>query len=112
VLGFSFAAPIPPLTFLDGKMRVARLGYSGLEGVEDAGILVLASEAFEAGIELAGVAFGKLGNRADAEKVEIAFDGRADGEEIAELAWVSHGSPFLISLYFRHRLRQNLAHLW
>jgi hypothetical protein len=71
---------------LSGKTRVARLGDGGLEGVEDAGILVLASKALEAGIEFAGVAFDKLGNRANAEKVEIAFDRRADGDEVAELA--------------------------
>jgi hypothetical protein len=108
MLCFPFAAPIPPLTFLRGKTRVARLGDSGLEGVEDARVLALAGEAFEPGVEFAGIAFRKLGNRADAKEVEIAFDGWADRNEVAELASLRQGSPFLISLYFRHRLRQNL----
>ena len=44
--GFSFAAPIPPLTFLCREPGVACLGDGGLEGVEDARVLVLAREAF------------------------------------------------------------------
>jgi hypothetical protein len=71
---------------------------------------VLAGEAFEAGIEFAGILFGKSGNRADAEKVETALDGRADGDEVAELAGVRHSESFRISLYFRHRLLQTLPH--
>ena len=71
---------------------------------------MLAGEALETGIEFLGIVFGELGDRADAEEVEIAFDGRADGNEVLKAARLSHGSPFRISLYFRHRRKQNIAH--
>lgn len=89
------------MTFVGRKARVARLGDSGLEGVEDARVLALAGEAFEPGVEFAGIAFRKLGNRVDAKQVEIAFDGRADGDEIAELTSRCHGRLLFLSLSFR-----------
>jgi hypothetical protein len=55
-----------------------------LESVEDAGVLVLAGETFQAGIEFAGIVLGELGNGADAEQVEIAFDGWADRDEVLQ----------------------------
>ncbi len=109
--GSAFAAPIPPVTFFGGEARVACLGDSGLESVEDAGVLVLAGEAFEAGIECVGIVFGELRDGADTEQVEIALDGRADGDEVLEAAWLVHGSSVRYSLYFRHRLKQNVAHM-
>ena len=95
-----------------GKTRVACLSDGGVEGVEDARVLALASETFEADGEFMGITLRKLRNGADAKKVKIALDGRTDGDEVAELAWLGHWSSSLISLYFRHRLRQNLPHLW
>ena len=71
----------------------------------------MAGEAFKAGVEFAWVVLRELGNRADAEKVEIALDGRADGDEILEAACLGHGSTFYSSLYFRHKLKQNVAQL-
>ena len=52
----------------------------GLESVEDAGVLVLAGEALETGVQFVGIVLSELGNRADAKEVEIALDGRADGD--------------------------------
>ena len=87
-----------------GKTRVARLGDGGVEGVQDAGVLVLAGDAFEAGVHFPRVAFRELGDRTNAETVEIAEHCGTDGDEIAELALGSHGSCPFCSLYFRHRL--------
>ena len=81
-----------------------------MERVEDAGVLVRSSEAFEAQIEFAWIVFGELGNGADAEQLKIAFDGWADGDKIAELAMWGHERSFCCSLYVRHRLRQTLTH--
>ncbi len=110
--GFAFAAPIPPLTFFRGEARVAGLGDGGLKSVEDAGVLTLAGEALEAGVEFVGIVLGELGNRANAESVEIAFDGGADGDEVLKTALLRHGGTFRISLYFRHGRKQNIAHFW
>lgn len=82
-----------------------------MESVEDAGVLVPAGEALEAGIEFVGIVLGELRDSADTEQVEIVLDGRADGDEVLEAAWLIHGSTFRISLYFRHRLKQNVAHM-
>jgi hypothetical protein len=64
---------------------MACLGDRGAEGVENARILVLAGEALEAVIELQGITFCELGDRADTEKMEIAFDRRAHGNEVPKL---------------------------
>lgn len=94
-LRFSLAAPIPPLTFLRGEARIARLSHSGMKSVEDAGILVCAGEAFESGIEFTGIVFSQLRDRMNAEKMEIAFDGRTNGNEVTELTLGIHGGyPF------------------
>jgi hypothetical protein len=100
--GLSFAAPIPPLTFISGKTRVARLGDGGVECVQDAGILVLAGEALEACVHFLGVLFGELGNGMDAQAIEIAEHRWTDGDEIAELALGSHRSYPFYSLFVRH----------
>ena len=93
-----------------GKTRVARLGDGGVEGVQDAGVLVLAGDAFEAGVHFFGVLFGEMGDGADAETIEIAEHCGTDGNKVAELALGSHGCCPFCSLYFRHRLLQTLAH--
>ena len=110
LLGFSFSAPIPPLTFLCGKARVARLGDGGVEDVEDAGVLVLAREAFEARVHFARILLSKLSDGVDAQSIEIAEHRGTDRDEVTELARLDHWSTFRCSLYFRHRLRHTLAH--
>lgn len=70
--------------------------------VEDAGVLTCAGEALEARIEFAGVLFRELRNRTNTEKVEIVFDGRADGNKVTNLALCGHGGIPFISLYVRH----------
>ncbi len=99
---FSFAAPIPPLTFLSGQARIARLSHGSVEHIENTRVLMRASEAFQAGIEFARVLFRELRNRTNTEKVEIVFDGRADGNKVTKLALCGHGGIPFISLYFRH----------
>ncbi len=47
---------------------------------------MLAGEALETGIEFVRVVFGELRDCADTEQMEIAFDGRADGDEVLETA--------------------------
>lgn len=71
---FSFAAPIPPLTFLSGQARIACLSHGSVEDVEDTRVLMCAGEAFETRIEFAWILFRELRNRTNAEKVEIVFD--------------------------------------
>jgi hypothetical protein len=48
--------------------------------------------------------FGKLRDRVDAELIKVAQHGGPNGDEVLETASGSHGSPFNVSLYFRHRL--------
>jgi len=69
-----------------------------MKRVEDAGILVYAGEAFESGIESTGIVFSKLRDRTNAKKVEIAFDGRTNGNKVAELTLGIHGGYPFISL--------------
>ena len=71
---------------------------------------MLAGQARQARIEFVWIVLGELRDCADAEEVEIAFDSRADGDEVLEAAWLWHGSTFLISLYFRHRRKQNITY--
>ncbi len=108
--GFSFAAPIPPLAFTRGQARVACLGYRGVEGVEDAGVLSLASEAFEACVHFSGILFGKLRDGMNAKLIKVAQHGGTNRDEILKTAIGRHGRPFRCSLYFRHKLRQNVPH--
>ncbi len=62
------------------------MGDRGLERVEDAGVLVLAGQAFQAGIEFVGIVLCELRHRADAEQVEIALDCWANGDEVLQAA--------------------------
>jgi len=72
---------------------------------------MLAGQTLQTRIEFVWIVLCELRDCADAEKVEITFDGRADGDEVLEAAWLWHGSTFLISLYFRHKLKQNVPQL-
>lgn len=103
--GFSFAAPIPPLAFSRGQARVACLGHGSLKNIQDTGILALAGEPFEARVHFLGVLFGKLRDRVNAEPIKVAQHGGPNGDEVMEEAVGSHGSPFYVSLYFRHRVK-------
>jgi hypothetical protein len=75
---------------LSRKKRIARLSDGGVKSVEDARVLVCAREPLQTRVELAGIVLGELGNRADTEKVEIAFDCRTDGDQVAELPDRAH----------------------
>ena len=85
--GFSFSAPIPPLTFFRGQVRVASLGHRGLKGIQDAGILALASKALETRVEFPGILPGKLRDGVNAEQREIAKHRGTDGDEVVKTAW-------------------------
>lgn len=89
--GFAFAAVIPPLALFGGEVWIAGLGDSGAEGVENARIDTLAGEALEAGAHFPGVLLGELRDGADAELIEIAEHGWADGDEVGEVALGGHG---------------------
>ena len=81
---FSLTAPIPPLTFFDGETRIARLRHHGVEGVEDAGVLAAAGEAFEPRVHFSGILLRELGDGVDSEEVEIAQHSGSDGDETFE----------------------------
>ena len=102
--GFPSPAPIPPLAFFRGQAGVACLGNGGLESVEDAGVLALAGEPFETRVHSLGILFGKLRDGVNAELIKVPQHGGPNGDEVLEAAVGSHGGPFYVSLYFRHRL--------
>jgi len=108
--GFSFPAPIPPLAFFRGQSRVACLGHRGLKDIKDAGVLALASEAFETCIQFHGILFGKLGDGMNAKLIKVPQHGGTNGDEVSKTAVGSHDSPFTISLFFRYRLSQTVPH--
>jgi hypothetical protein len=87
---------------MSGKPRVPSLRDRSLEGIEHAGILVRLCQPLQTRIEFVRVVFGELGNRTNAESVEVALDGRADGNKVTKLAMRSYKGPLRISLSVRH----------
>jgi hypothetical protein len=75
IAGLSLAAPIPPLTLLSRKKRVAGLCYGGRENVLAADIDALSGSAAELLIELGRIALRKLLYRANPEQFKIAKHG-------------------------------------
>jgi len=74
------------------------LGHRGFQDIKDAGILALAGEPLEPSVHSPGILFGKLGDGADAEQIEIAEHSRANGNEVLKVAVRSHVDAFHISL--------------
>jgi hypothetical protein len=91
---------------LRGKTRVARLSDGGVEGIEDADVLMLAGEALEAGVHFPRVLLGKLGDGTDAEAIEVAEHGGTDGDQVVQAAFIAHGSTFLFRFTFAIGLRR------
>src|SRR5271154_1692452 len=86
IAGLSLAAPIPPLALFAGQARIARLRHGGAKNVEAADIHPLAGFGAQALVQLFGILTRELRHAANAEQVEIAKHGRADGDEIPEAA--------------------------
>src|SRR4029077_7007737 len=80
------AAPIPPGALLGGEKGIPGLGHGGGESIEAADVDLLPGDAAKPLVELFRILAGELGDAADAEKLEIAKHGRADRDEVPELA--------------------------
>src|SRR5271155_3503562 len=86
IAGLSAAAPIPPLALFTAQPRIARLRHGRAEHVQAADIHRLAGFGAQALVQLFGILARELRHAANAEQVEIAKHGRADGDEIPEAA--------------------------
>src|SRR5580700_6369288 len=86
IASLSAAAPIPPLALCTGQPRIAGLRRRRGENIEAANIHGLACLGAQALIELFGILASELSHAANAEQIEIAKHGRADGNEIFEAA--------------------------
>jgi hypothetical protein len=80
---------MPPDTFFGRQIRIERLCDGGPERVEDARILLLSGQAFEVTIQALGTAPRQLRDRMDTEGLQIAFDGRAHGQQVPKRARLS-----------------------
>src|SRR5207248_2224131 len=83
--GLSLPAPVPPRALLCRQTRIARLGHSGAESVEHAGILPLTRRAVQPLVHPFRLLLRQLGHAADAEHLEVAQHGRPDGDQVGEL---------------------------
>jgi hypothetical protein len=76
------------------------LGDSGLERVEHTRILARTCKALKARIEFARIVFGKLRDRSNAEKMEVAFHRWTYGNKITKLAVGVHKQSPIIRFPF------------
>jgi hypothetical protein len=91
-MGLPLMAPIPPLALLGREQRVAGLRYGRGEDVLAADVDALAGNAAELSIEPGRVLPGELCNVTDAEKLEVAQHGRANGDQVLKMSlWDWHG---------------------
>jgi hypothetical protein len=82
------------------ETRVTRLSDSGFERVEHTQILARTCKALKARIEFARIVFGKLRDRSNAEKMEVAFDRWTHGNKITKLAVGVHKKAPVIRFLF------------
>jgi hypothetical protein len=89
---------------LGGEKGIPGLRHGGGESIEAADIDLLPGDAAEPLVELLWILAGELGDTADAEKPEIAEHGRADRDEVPELASRARHKILLdTSLWFAYR---------
>src|SRR5271155_3001083 len=86
IAGLSLAAPIPPLALFTAQARVAGLRYCCAENIQAANIHRLPGSGAQALVQFFGVLARELRHAANAEQIEIAQHGGADGDEIREAA--------------------------
>ena len=85
----------------DRQIRIECLRDGGSERVEDARVLLLPGRAFELTVQALGTATRQLRDRMDPERLQIAFDGRANGPQVPKSARL----PFARALASRGFLR-------
>ena len=79
-------APVPPLALLGRKKRIAGLSYGRREGVQAADVDALTRNAAEFLVEPGRVLPGQLADAVDAEKLEVAQHGRANGDQVLKVS--------------------------
>jgi hypothetical protein len=89
---------------LGGEKGIPGLGDGGGESIEAADVDFLPGDAAKLLVKLLRVLAGELGDGADVQKLEIAKHGRADGDEVPELAsWAGHKILLDTSLWLAYR---------
>ena len=82
----AFSAVVPPVALGGGEMGVASLGDGGVEGVQDADVVVPAGYCAQAVVQLLWLVSCELIDGSYSEQLEVTQHGRADGGEVFELA--------------------------
>jgi hypothetical protein len=79
--GFSFPAPVPPLTLFQRQFRILRLGDSSRENVEAADVVMRSSQATQLAIHLSWFFPRELLDASNAQQVEVTHRGWPDRDQ-------------------------------